>query len=184
MAYVPDADEDERVHLEVLNAHMRRAAKEVMLEETHGRHQDIGCQLSVAMSAMRCFGAGDREWAIDLVRCGMRWDGRGAGQDRIAAVAATEEGVLFRYLEDQLSHDVEASDEDSEGTVGQHKTNNGAHLLRMAAAWRQRRHRPAFAQSWTRQGGRTLGRRSRRTSWRSIGSGFSRLRWRTVWLRR
>lgn len=94
------------------------------------------------MGAMRCATAGNEHSLCRLaerplaVRAALARPGT---QDKAVAVALTMKHLCFRYLDEQLAQELERSGGSAGEEAGQGGKNQAAHLLRSAAAWRQRR---------------------------------------------
>lgn len=125
-------------HQEVVKAHMRRAAQEVMLEEPHGGYRVVGYQLAPAMGAMRCVASGDAaSWRTMADRS---LTARAAlevprGQARIAVLADLIERMCFRVAVGGAVGSGGAWRRPRRAVVGEAP----GLLLRLAAVWRQRR---------------------------------------------
>lgn len=150
-----DPTDDEWAQVEVVKALMRRAAREVIREEPYGGIRDVGYQLSVALGIMRCLIAGDeaplrrlseRSPAMRIALAHPR------GPARTTAVASAVGRAFFQHLEARLTQELaraEGAEQEQDRQRGKQKR---AHLLRVAAAWRQRK-APARIQAVLDSGG-------------------------------
>lgn len=135
MAHDPEGDE--WLQLEVVKAQMRRAAREVILEEPHGGLRDMGYQLAVAMGAMRCVVAGD---ASSLCRLGDRSPAvraaiaRSGGRDMVDTMARVVEEAFFRFLKAQLAQELTRGEGAADSQTEQSSKQKCAHILRVAPA--------------------------------------------------
>lgn len=132
-----DDEEDELIQLEVLKFHMRRVAKSVIFEEAYGWVRDVGCQLYVAMGALRCVIAGEEQSLCRVPERSLAvWAAvaRPGSQDKALAVAPSLEHLFSGTWMSSLP---KSSSVMTGGRGGkEHGKETGAPLLRSAASWR------------------------------------------------